>query len=583
MTLRTRIILLVWTTSLLVVLGTLFTVYTLFTSRYEALVAEREEAEISRLASELSQSLQQRVIALESFAPRLLDNGELRTPAELTALLQQSSAAADLFPGGLLVFDTAGTAIAENQFVPDRVGTNYADRPHFQRYFETLEPVISEPIIGRTTGLPLLSFLVPVFSEAGTHQGIAGGTIDLSQTPLIPRQSAPQHSDVISMVVDPQNRLFVDVQRRIDRPIPLPDPGINSLVDAATERVPTGSIVEHQGLRYVIATERLPNLGWVMLRALPYNEAIEPARQSLVQLLLISLAVVAGVTLIGWVYARSMTEPLHQMTRQLEKMAKGERAEETLQSRGGPEVQGLIQAMNQLTEERRRVDDMKSDFVSTVSHELRTPLTSIQGGLSLLQSGATGELSDDANRMVSMANRNSQRLQALIQDLLDFNKLTTGQIELQAKACELLPVARQAIADIKPATAADSLHFDLVGPEQATVTGDESRIRQVIDNLLSNAVKYSPAGGHVRLEVAASKPGFWRFTVSDQGKGVPESFEPYIFQRFAQADRGSTRAATGTGLGLAISRELVRRMNGEIGFYNQQGAHFWFELPEHRA
>lgn len=582
MALRTRIVLLVWATSLLVVLGTLVTVYALLVNNYEALVADREEAQISRLASELSQALQQRVIALESFAPRLLDDNALKTPDELTDLLQQPSVAGDLFPDGLLVLDTNATAIAENRFVENRIGTNYADRSHFQRYLQNLEPVISEPIIGRATGLPLLSFLVPIFSETGTHLGIMGGTVDLSSTPLVRRSDEPHGADgVISIVIDPQNRLYVDVDREIDRPIPLPAPGSNALVDAAAELRPTGTMVTHRGVRYLIATEHLPDLNWIMLRALPYNDAMAPARRSLLQLLLISLGVVVLVTVIGLFFARSMTEPLEKMTRQLERMAKGERAEDAFSSRGGPEVRGLIHAMNQLTEERRRVDDMKNDFISTVSHELRTPLTSIHGSLRLLVSGATGELPADAGRMVALASRNSDRLLALIQDLLDFNKLVMGEARLQLTACALVPLARQAVEDINPMVQPDLLHFEVVGAEQAQVKGDASAIRQILDNLLSNAIKHSPDGGHVRIEIAAARPGFWGVTVSDQGPGVPESFKSRIFQRFSQAERGSARVATGTGLGLAISRELVRRMGGEIGYYNQQGAHFWFKLPRH--
>ena len=580
MALRAKIILLVFLSSFAVVAGTLVTVYQLYLNSYETLIAEREEAEISRLSTDLELSLQQRFIALETFAPRLLENGELRSPAEITTLLEQAEVIGALFSEGLLVFDTDATAIAEKEFVPDRVGTNYADRPHFQRYMEILTPIVSEPIIGRTTGLPLLSFLVPVFSQAGEHKAIMGGTIDLSVSALLPDEQSHHDSEVLTMVVDPQHHLFVELKRPIEQPESLPPAGENALVDAVMTLAPTGSTVEHNGTRYLIATSPLESLGWHMLRAVPLAEALAPARASFRQLVAISLAVVLVMAGIGWWIAGNITRPLDQLTRKINHMAAGELSTATLPERGGAEVRALAGAMNRLTEERHRVDMLKDDFVSTVSHELRTPLTSIHGALKVVDSGASGEVPAEARKMVGLASRNSERLLALIQDLLDFNKLLTDQVALQPEPCDLRAIADEAVTDLSAADAAASVRIEVAGPEAAPVEGDPARIRQVLDNLLSNALKHSPHGGRVEVRIEVDRSGCWRLTVSDQGAGVPDSFKDRIFQRFAQAEQGNTRTATGTGLGLAISRELVLRMKGDIGYRNRNGAHFWFELPQ---
>lgn len=109
---------------------------------------------------------------------------------------------------------------------------------------------------------------------------------------------------------------------------------------------------------------------------------------------------------------------------------------------------------------------------------------------------------------------------------------------------------------------------------------DPVRLRQILDNFISNAIKFSPVGGSVRIWSATSQEGQIRITVADEGDGVPETFEARLFQRFEQAESGTDRAKAGTGLGLAITRELARLMGGEVGYYYDNGAHFWVELPE---
>lgn len=582
MTLRTRIVLLVALCGLIVVVGSVVTVYAVFVERFERLVADREQAQINQLASELSQSIQQRLILLESFAPRLQENGALLPEGELSTLLGRSSVTLNSFSAGLLVLDTDATAIAESDFVEGRIGTNYSDRPHFKRLLESQAPVVSEPILGRTTGLPLLSFLVPIFSESDRFLGILGGVVDLSSTSLMPEKPAVVAEDnAVSMVIDPVNRLYVDIWNPISEPMSLPAPGENSLVDAAVAVAPSGALVAWRGTRYLITTRELQGLGWIMLSALPYDEAVAGARRALIQFVLIVIAILILAIILGWLTARRLTQSLTEMAKYLRGMARGEGEPGCLSARGGAEVAAVVDAMNEFTEERRRVDALKDDFVSNVSHELRTPLTSIHGGLRLLESGAVGDLSKEASALASLSYRNSERLLALIQDLLDFNKLTTGQLRLASDVCDLLPIVRESITAIEPSSSVKSLKFVVSVPDQALAIGDQSRVRQILDNLLSNAVKHSPDGGQISVEIAAADSEMWRVTVSDQGHGVPDAFSQQIFQRFAQADHGADRVNTGTGLGLAISRELVHRMGGMIGYYNRGGAHFWFDIPRH--
>ena len=231
--------------------------------------------------------------------------------------------------------------------------------------------------------------------------------------------------------------------------------------------------------------------------------------------------------------------------------------------------------------ERKRIERMKNEFVSTVSHELRTPLTSIAGALGLVQGGVLGELSPQARQMIEIAHKNSERLGNLINDLLDMEKLMAGKMAFDLQVQPLMPLVEQALADNRPYAEARGVHFELGRrADEACVRADTLRLQQVLANLLSNAVKFSPAGCTVDVRVQADGERV-RVAVEDCGPGIPETFRARIFEKFSQADASDARQKGGTGLGLAISRELVERMGGRIGFESVEGAGatFYFDLP----
>ncbi len=237
----------------------------------------------------------------------------------------------------------------------------------------------------------------------------------------------------------------------------------------------------------------------------------------------------------------------------------------------------------------RRIEKLKSEFVSVVSHELRTPLTSIRGALGLLGGGVAGQLPDRARQMIDIAHKNAERLVLLINDILDIEKIENGQMRFNFSSVDLRELVRSAIADNGPYAEALGVTLRGVGidPGQPPlwVHVDETRINQVMANLLSNAAKFTPHGGQVRVNIIETDDcdtGCARVEVRDQGPGVPPSFASRLFERFAQADSSPTRAKGGTGLGLAISRAIVEKMEGRIGYTPPRegtaGATFWFEL-----
>ena len=231
--------------------------------------------------------------------------------------------------------------------------------------------------------------------------------------------------------------------------------------------------------------------------------------------------------------------------------------------------------------ERRRIEQMKSEFVSTVSHELRTPLTSIAGSLGLLAGGAGGTLPERAGRLVGIAHANSQRLVRLINDILDIEKIESGQMTFTMEALDTTELARRALEAMQGLAAQLGVELALTAPQTHTVRGDADRLMQVLSNLISNAAKFSPKGATVDVLVVPLGGGRVRLSVRDHGAGVPESFRERIFTKFAQADGSDTRQLGGTGLGLAICREIVERHGGRIFFESPpgQGATFHVDLP----
>lgn len=231
--------------------------------------------------------------------------------------------------------------------------------------------------------------------------------------------------------------------------------------------------------------------------------------------------------------------------------------------------------------ERKRIEQMKIEFVSTVSHELRTPLTSVSGALGLVCGGALGPVSEQAKTMLDIAYKNSQRLTHLINDLLDMEKLAAGKMRFDLETVELMPLIVQSIESIRAYTHQYQVNVVLGSRlDGAQVRVDGSRLVQVLSNFLSNAAKFSPQGGQVDINVSQVQSNV-RVAVQDHGPGITEEFAGRIFQKFSQADSSDTRQKGGTGLGLAISKELIEHMNGAIGFNSSpgQGACFYFELP----
>jgi PAS domain S-box-containing protein len=231
--------------------------------------------------------------------------------------------------------------------------------------------------------------------------------------------------------------------------------------------------------------------------------------------------------------------------------------------------------------ERREMERLKSDFISTVSHELRTPLTSIRGSLDFVAASERGGLSEAGRRLIDLALRNCDRLVMLVGDILDIDKIASGTMRFEVERADAGELLEQAVALNRAFADKWNVTIDVVPPAaRASVAVDPERFHQAMTNLISNAVKFTPAGGRITVSAGIGDHGV-RFAVADRGPGIPAAFRPRIFGRFAQADSSSTRSKGGSGLGLHITKELVEHMGGTIGYESVEGAGatFWISFP----
>ena len=230
--------------------------------------------------------------------------------------------------------------------------------------------------------------------------------------------------------------------------------------------------------------------------------------------------------------------------------------------------------------ERKRVDRMKSEFISTVSHELRTPLTAIGGSLALIENGVTGDIDPQTMELVKTAHRNAKRLTNLVNDLLDTEKLASGKMRFNYEHCDLPGLLDHAIEINRPVATHADIDLEVTKIDPGTVYVDPQRFDQVMTNLLANAIKFSSAGNKVEVS-AEHHDDKVRIAVRDNGVGVPEEFHTQIFNKFEQADSSDSRKYGGTGLGLSIVKFIVEKFNGTVGFRSVPGREtvFYFDIP----
>jgi two-component system phosphate regulon sensor histidine kinase PhoR len=237
----------------------------------------------------------------------------------------------------------------------------------------------------------------------------------------------------------------------------------------------------------------------------------------------------------------------------------------------------------------RRLEKVRKDFVANVSHELRTPLTSIRGYVEALIDGAK-DIPEEASRFLDIILKQSNRLNLILEDLLQLSQIESGQVLFKRDAVDLRTVVERSVAVIKPLADKKSHGLTVALPDNLPpALGDEERLVQVLTNLLDNAVKYTPEHGVIRIDgrrPGRDRAGDWtedlvELSVSDNGIGIPEADRPRVFERFYRVDKARSRELGGTGLGLAIVKHIVEGHGGRIWVEGNvpAGSRFVMRLP----
>lgn len=258
-------------------------------------------------------------------------------------------------------------------------------------------------------------------------------------------------------------------------------------------------------------------------------------------------------------------------------------------------IQGFFALTNDISD-RKAIERMKDEFISVVSHELRTPLTSIHSSLKILATGKLGSLSDQGERMLKIADEQTERLVHLVNNVLDLQRIQSGKIKMNKQACQARELLIEAVQTMQTLAQEQKIKMS-IQPNDCVVWADRDYILQTLTNLVSNAIKFSPSDSTVVLS-AAIKPqkqhnnkhqknkhqkiSYITFAVRDRGQGIPQDRLETIFERFQQVDSSDSRKKGGTGLGLAICRQIVEGHGGQIWAESclEKGSTFYFTLPE---
>jgi len=244
-------------------------------------------------------------------------------------------------------------------------------------------------------------------------------------------------------------------------------------------------------------------------------------------------------------------------------------------------VQGVVAVLRDITGQKE-LERMKSNFLSVVSHELKTPLHSIKGFVDIILMGKTGDITETQRDFLNTVRTQTDHLQSLIQDLLEFSRLESGQVKLRLEAVSIAGIAGRVLDNLAPLAEEKGVRLlSEVSPDFPLIQADRMRITQVITNLAHNAIKFTPKGGTVSVG-AVNLGEEIRVSVADTGIGIPPEEREKIFDRFYQVDSTTTRPYRGTGLGLTICKHIVEYHQGRIWAESEEGkgSTFFFTLPK---
>ncbi|OQY59425.1 MAG: hypothetical protein B6245_06785 [Desulfobacteraceae bacterium 4572_88] len=279
--------------------------------------------------------------------------------------------------------------------------------------------------------------------------------------------------------------------------------------------------------------------------------------------------------------AHSMIRPLRKLLRGIRSISKA-RGSEPIHIRSGDEFGELADAFNEMARRLKEEQQMRSDFISMLSHEIRTPLTSIRESVNLIEEGIMGNINDKQRKFLEIANLEIGRVCELLNRLMQVFRMESGVLKIYPRPVDPLCLLTTCLDQIAPSAEAKGTALESqIPPELPQVMGDSKQLPQVLLNILGNAVKFSPPDSKVvvRLESAQDRNKL-NFSVSDNGPGIPEEEQSFIFNKYYRA-KGVREHMDGVGLGLSISKRIIEAHGGSVWVTSRmgEGSTFGFSLP----
>lgn len=276
---------------------------------------------------------------------------------------------------------------------------------------------------------------------------------------------------------------------------------------------------------------------------------------------------------------RKATESSGQSNFELNLICKDGKLITTLWSSYWSQKEKLLYCVVHDISERKRLEQMKQSYLEMISSDLRIPLASMAEAAEKLSGTLAGSLSEAALQRIQMVRRNLSRLLVLVNDLLEMSSLSSAELKLKKESCQIKDLLERSAHDLEGVAEKKQISFRVESPE-ISFHGDPHKLMQVIVNLASNAVKFSPENSQVCLAAKLQNDRL-EVSVSDKGRGVPESHRKTIFEKFKQVEKSDGKRSSGTGLGLPICKDIIEKHGGEIGVESEEGkgSNFWFRIP----
>jgi len=473
----------------------------------------------------------------------------------------------------LWVTDARGQMIADS--LPSLIFVG--DRDYFKQARNTRQPAVSDLIMGRLTNEPIIIIAVPIQRE-GQFAGVVGITIAPSSIQRILTSFIPRRSQTVLSLWGSDHKLIA--YSSIDSRKPgwkTPDGELAPLFSGRN-----GVLIARSpftGERTLYGYDPVRSAPWFVVAGTQFAIAIAPVSRDFIIFVLLALLVL-GLTL-GWsIYSATvLARHVSLLARHARDIGEGHYTE-PIRLHTGDELEDLANSLDQMADDLASLDRLKSDLLTMVSHELKTPLTSIRASLDLLSSGALTPDQPAYRETIEIANRQSRRLQDLIENLINVARLQTGGLSVTPRPVSLAAVVHASVRQYSDITRERGLRLEVEAPEDIRVLADPPKITLALNNLLDNAVKFTDKGG-ITIRVRRDD-GEAVVTVTDTGIGLTEEARDSLFRQFYQAEPLLTRHTGGVGLGLWVTRTIIEAHGGRVFVESEgpgKGSIFGFILP----